>query len=152
MDIKVRKRSYDIDESVVIAFEKKHNLRIPDQYRQFLIQYNVASVEPFYFFIKHVNDIKPNDSTNDELGVFFGFAGADDPEWDLEWRMDIYVDSGRLSTDFLPIATDGAGNPICIGVADAVYGKIFIWWHEKENDLTCLADDFDSFLNSLRDD
>jgi cell wall assembly regulator SMI1 len=52
----------------------------------------------------------------------------------------------------LPIAADGAGNPICIGVADAIYGKIFIWWHEEENDLTCLADDFDSFLNSLRDD
>jgi hypothetical protein len=40
-------------------------------------------------------------------------------------------------------------NPIFIGVADHVYGKIFILDKRMNSPV---YDDFDSFLNSLRDE
>lgn len=150
MNIAVENWSYAIDESVVVDFEKRHGINIPDPYRQFLIDFNVAYVSPSYFFHKHVSQITSNDKSNEMLEIFRGFA--DDEVRCLDWYMDIYTYSDRISKVFLPIAAVAGGNVICIGIASHNYGKIFFWDHEYEyngDELFCLADDFNSFLNSL---
>ena len=150
MNISVENWSYPIDESIVIDFEKKHNINIPNPYRQFLIDFNVAYVKPRRFFNKHVSQIQSGDEPDEGLDLFRGFST--DEEWCLDWYMDIYIYSGRISKVFLPIAAAAGGNVICIGIAGNNHGKIFFWDHEDEYDgesLTCLADDLNSFLNSL---
>lgn len=152
MSLSIKNLSYAIDESIVVDFEKRHNINIPNPYRQFLIDFNVAYVMPCRFFQKNVNQIEANDEPDEILDIFRGFAIDKDEEWCLDWYMDIYTYSDRISKDFLPIAAAAGGNVICIGIANNNYGKIFFWDHEDEyngESLLCLADDFNSFLNSL---
>ncbi|WP_052339366.1 SMI1/KNR4 family protein [Gorillibacterium massiliense] len=58
---------------------------------------------------------------------FFGFDGSMD---DIGNKIKQYYD--RIPSSLIPIADDGKGNLICIGVKDGRNEKIYFWYHENE--------------------
>lgn len=149
MKVKIDKWGHEISDDVVQDFEVRHGIRLPETYRSFLLENNVCVTEPRGFFTRHVDTIASEDKPDDELGLLRGFSNERE-EWNLDWLYSIYVSPGRIAKEFLPIALDGAGNVICLGLSETKSGKIYFWFHEEEtNDPFLLADSLESFLNSF---
>jgi hypothetical protein len=149
MKITIEKWGHEISANEIMAFEFKYGIQIPEPYRSFLSKNNVCVTEPDGFFTKHVDKITQEDNPDDELGVFRGFSDKND-EWCLEWLYSIYVTSERISSEYLPITLDGAGNVICIGVSEGKKGKVYFCFNENTlKNPFCLADCFNDFLNSI---
>ena len=149
--MKLTNLSYELDEGEVSKFEEITGLSIPKEFRKFLLKNNVCFPQPNGFFIKHVNEIETDDKANDSLSCILGFAEKEDEENTLAWALKTY--KNRMPDWSLPIAFDYAGNVICLGVFGEKLGRVFFWGHESEGEdnLLCLADSFNSFLDSLSD-
>ena len=149
--MKFHSLSFSIDEKTVYDFETSNGLLLPKQYRDFLLKYNVTKPEPNGFCIAHVNEINNSTESDNVLAYFLGFACEERESRRLQWAVDIY--RGRIPDEYLPIGFDYFGNVVCLGLVGDKRGKVYFWDHEYEGDtdLTCLADDFDSFLMSFRE-
>ena len=128
-------------------FEHK-NIEIPDDYRNFLIQYNGGRPE---------NDcIDFKDSHQGTmLKSIFGFTK--DEYGSLEDANIMYKE--RIPKNTIVIADDAGGNRIIMSISGDDYGKIYFWDHNMEADdeeepdysnLTLVADSFDEFINNLK--
>ncbi len=131
-------------------FESGRGIRLPEDYRHFLLEYNGGQPDPAFFWIQ-----RPVDGSR--ILRFFGlFPGS------LPSSLNTYVgiQYPGLPENLLPIADDGTGNLICIGVAAPVYGAVFFLDHErvspKDPDafagITRLSDSFTGFMASLMED
>lgn len=152
MNIEIEKIAGDIDDRAIDEFEASCGLSLPSEYRSFLLKYNVGCPKKNGFFYKHVEKIKRGDEPDGSISYFYGLSGNE--TWRLQWAYEIYVKNSRIPKEYLPIATDPGGNNLCIGVGEGNYGKIYFWDHEKEvyedeDPFKLLANDFDSFINSL---
>ncbi|WP_338553176.1 SMI1/KNR4 family protein [Paenibacillus sp. KS-LC4] len=128
-------------------FQQKLNLRLPEQYKNFLLESNGGDPSPSMFKI----------SDEQGEGVLNIFYGIGDMYSNLEEYIDIY--EGRLPLGFIPIGNDPSGNVICLGLNEKYYSNIYFWDHEQESDnpddmsnMFFLANDLNEFLNSLYDD
>jgi hypothetical protein len=62
------------------------------------------------------------------LSVFFGFSSRE--AYNIEKRLDTY--SGRMPSNFLPIASDPGGNIVVMSVSGEDRGKIYYWNHDHQ--------------------
>lgn len=118
----------------IAALEERFSIRLPGQYRSFLLRYNGGDTPKTRFRISGVSS---------DLRGFFGFGSArlGFPESRLEsW----------LSEDLLPIARDSFGNDILIAVRGEGYGSVFFADHEKGGALTLLKKDLASFVRACK--
>jgi hypothetical protein len=137
-------------ENDIPRLESILNLRLPQDYRQFLLKYNggIPAQDTFVF---------PGTSEGSCVDVFYGI-GPDD-YYDLANMQRVL--EGRLPKHFLAVAGDPFGNKVCICVAGEHVGKIYYWDHEREADpsqgdtpdttenVILIADSFKEFLASL---
>ncbi len=131
-------------------FETRTRIRLPEDYRQFLLENNGGQPEPAFFWIK-----RPVDGSR--VHRFYGLF-----EGKLPPSLYAYAGADRrgVPAGLLPIGDDGVGNLICIGVAAPRYGGVFFldhdalsWRHPNANGaINRLADSFSSFLLSLMED
>ncbi|SDX96800.1 SMI1/KNR4 family protein [Thermoactinomyces sp. DSM 45892] len=136
-----------IDE--ITQFEKKNDLQLPDQYKDFLLRWNgVAYTEPNLFFI----------SKEQGPSVLNGLHGIGDMYDNLQDSLDIF-DDDRLPSGFISIGFDPAGNQIVLGTKVPYYDHIYFWDHEEEaedesdmSNMYFLANNIFDFLDSLYDD
>lgn len=137
-----------ISEQELANFEREYGIKLPQQYRQFLLDYNGGRPEHCDFNFKG--------STNgSQLLGFFGIGSR------IDVRKELRTYNGRLPAAWFPVASDAGGNLICICLSGPNYGKVFFWDHEMESDETqgltpetanntvLIADSFDEFLNSF---
>lgn len=127
-------------EEKVADFERKIEIQLPTDYREFLLTHNGGKPEPDSF------NIGNNDTSS--VRSFYGLHS--DPYSNLAEHLDIY--KGRISGNVIPITGDPCGNQVCLGVKGKHRGKVYFWDHELEgarHALTRIADDFNKFLNSL---
>ncbi len=131
-------------------FETRTRLHLPEDYRQFLLEYNGGEPEPAFFWIQRLVD-------GSRVHRFYGmFEGRLPPS--------LYAYAGPdrhgVPANLLPIGDDGVGNLICIGVAAPLYGAIFFldhdtfYWRHRDGHkgATKLSEAFSSFLYSLMED
>jgi hypothetical protein len=111
------------------AFEASSGLRLPLEYRKFLLRYNGARPGANIFMIPGGN----NSGVNDFL-----------PLKEIKEERD-YIDG--VACQFIPIADASCGNYVCMNLDKG--GEIFFWDHELPSSNPTLATDFDSFLNML---
>jgi hypothetical protein len=132
------------------SLDEKLGFKVPPSYSNFLLTNNNGGQpirNTFCQFDSHNNLIN-------EVGVNV-FLGIDD-----NLSCDLYhnsiILSDRIPADLLPIAHDGIGNVICIGVGEDNYENIFIWYdNETEgepsyDDVELLAKNFEEFISGLR--
>lgn len=121
--------------------ERNHNITLPKDYRDFLLEYNGGYPSPCIYNIS-------TEQGESILNIFYGIGGID---YDLEYNFDILDEI--LEIGFIPIADDPGGNQICIGINKEYYGQIFHWVHDEEHNemesMYFLSNNFNEFLESL---
>lgn len=136
-------------------FEKKINVKLPDDYKQHLLKNNGGRCEPSHF--DFIENGKPSGS-----GIEWFFALGDHKYNNLRRTCEIYkIEDKRMPDKMVPIADDGLGNSVCISCSEKDYGYVYFWDHENEVDylvaddndysnLYLIAKSFTEFINGLK--
>lgn len=113
------------DEATAVAAERRLGRRIPDAYREFLLQErNGGRLVPNVCVLPEARRVGVG--VTDFLGV-----GRPD-ETDLVRVAVQYRD--RVPDDMLPVAHAEGGNLVCLSLSDHDPGAVFFWDHEEEAD------------------
>ncbi len=136
-----------LDELRLLNFEKRMGARLPNDYRNFLIEHNGGKPVPSDFSV----------TTEQGSGLHHVLGLHDGPSYlSLEEHYEVLLD--RMPASIIPIADDSFGNAICIGIFRYEAGKIYFWDHELEGtedeqpyfgNITLIADSFTQFLDNL---
>ncbi|MFB1052218.1 SMI1/KNR4 family protein [Paraliobacillus sp. JSM ZJ581] len=128
-------------------FENENNIKLTEQYINFLLKWNGGKVIPNLFIISE-------DQGPSVLNVFYGIGDMYDNLTDFIEIMD-----ERLPVGFIPIGDDPSGNVICLGTKEPYYDKIYFWDHEQEpeapddmSNMFFLANGIYEFLGNLYED
>lgn len=135
-----------LGESQINELESLLGTALPDAYKEFLRRTGGACVSPVEldFF---AGDIVTCADT------FYG----DDPEGhdDLLEMRETY--KGHIPPELLPVAGDGMGGQICLGISGDGFGQVFFWDDKDEPDdgahswdnIYLVAEDFATFIEHL---
>ncbi|MBU3104326.1 SMI1/KNR4 family protein [Clostridium gasigenes] len=136
------KENEKINMKEIEEFELKHDVKLPNDYIDFLLKFNGG--------YPHESTFKISDEHGES--VVNKFYGIGDMKGNLDRVFEIL--DGELPEGFISIGDDPAGDEICIGINEKYYGKIYLWIHDMESDeelsnIFFLAESFDDFFNSL---
>ncbi|MFF2484326.1 SMI1/KNR4 family protein [Paenibacillus sp. NPDC058071] len=128
----------------VESFEMTNSIKLPNLYKDFLLEYNGGRVEPNVFRIS-------SDEGESALNVFYGIGNMNN---NLEKKIGFFEEI--LEIGFIPIARDSGGNQICLGIREEFYDQIFFWTQDEEYDeamdnMHYLAENIQEFIDSLYD-
>lgn len=136
------------DPARVAVLEAKLRTRLPDDYREFLLEHNGGRPKPAKFvFARRIGPY------TDSLVDWF-LALYDGEHSNLEtvcgWL------ANRIPDNLLPVAIDPFGNFVLLGLSGEHRGKVYFWDHEREparqpdwSNIDLVADSFDAFLRGL---
>jgi len=142
-----------ISEEEIIIFEQELEISLPKEYKKFLLQNNGGQPVHNVTFNLSKNGVKWEFPIN----IFFGIS-EEDTSYELSMTYAFF--SERIPHQLLPIADDGIGNKICIGIEEEYYNKIFLWKFDKESqedeeptfdNVEELAESFNEFLKYLKE-
>lgn len=134
-------------EAAVAALENSQQIKLPADYRKFLLEYNGGRPVPDSFYFKG----KTRGSSVD------WFLGTDESESN-SFTAYLKIYKNRIPRNFFPIASDPGDNLICISVRGSDQGSIYFWDYEGETEsngasdysnIIPIADSFEEFLNNL---
>ena len=111
--------------------EKKLGVKLPEEYRDFLIKCNGGYVGGRYWYTDEAADGKYI-----EVGVHHIGGFRDESYFSLESSLESYQhpEEPRIPKELLWIMDDPFGNATCIGLKGEYRGKIYFWDHENEPD------------------
>lgn len=125
-------------------FEAKYSLKLPDDYRTFLLDHNGGKP-------------KPNINKNPETDIQWIYGIHHAEYWaSLEEHIATY--ENRIPSKTVPIANDSLGNLFLLSLREETYGEIWFWDHENESDtsgkeyydnIEVSASSFKDFLTNL---
>lgn len=118
-------------ETLTAAFEKKHKLRLPDQYRRFLLKYNGGETPNTDFAIGEVSS---------DLRALYGLGGAD-PCYCFDKRRL----SGFLKDGMLPIGENAWGDTVSLKISGRDAGGVYFLYHDRPREFFLLTADFAAF-------
>jgi hypothetical protein len=138
-----------IHNNLINTLECFWDVKLPKSYKDFILSTNGGTPDKKIFFM----------SNGEEGSVksFFGIIA--DYSYGLLERIKMF--SERIPKNMLPIANDSGGNLILLSVRGADYGRLYFWDHNWEaeegkepaySNLTLVADSFNEFINSLKDE
>lgn len=136
-----------LDEQRLLTLEKKIGVSLPNDYREFLIQFNGGEPVPEGVWI--IEDVDGSC-----VHEFFGLH--DDPKL---LSLDCINNSEfGLPESLLPIAGDGLGDYVCLKVTGDDFGAIFFVDHEQHSyedresfeGIIRLKESFSEFISSLQ--
>ena len=146
-DFEYRGRS--LRKSELAALEKKLGLRLPDDYRTFLLTINGGRPRTHEVF-----DIGKKDSSL--INMLYS-AKRDDHQELTIYKQHLALE-GRIPKDLLPIGEDQGSSQICLGIGEKNHGQVFFWDMEDEREqptyknVRRIAGSFTEFLDSLYSD
>jgi SMI1 / KNR4 family (SUKH-1) len=147
MGVNLNERREPATQQAVEEAERLLEVKIPDEYRLFLLQESNGGRPEDCIFTR---DEWPQPGVDEFLGV--GLGG----DSDLVTIYERY--SGRMPSWCLPIADPAGGDWLCLSLREGDRGTVFFWFHEEEADegepaternLYRIADGFDDFLYGL---
>ncbi len=145
MEFRKRNEYGAIDEKHIVEFEKDNGVTLPNDYKEFLKEYNGG--EP-------VNKILPKPNTT----IQYVYGMVEEPSWASLFKA-IDTFQNRIPSWYVPIANDDGGNLIIMNLYEESRGVIAFWDHENEcegdadqyfENLTLVANSFTEFVNSLQ--
>lgn len=106
--------------------EEKYKILIPNEYKEFLLNYNEVFFENEVKF--KLIELSPW-ATLEGTQIFDGFYALNSQN-SISEQIDCYAN--RMPSSLIPIGECPGGNLICIGVKESAFGKIYFWDHENE--------------------
>lgn len=155
MAVEFRDCKVPLSEKALSKVEKRLKIKLPEEYRRFLLAHNGGRLTPSVFKFKGQSGAYADSCVDWFLAVYDGEYN------NFETYFERYkVERVRLPVELVPIAHDPGGNLICISLADFDRGSIYFWDHEHEHESTgksvsshtnvhLIADSIDEFLGSL---
>jgi hypothetical protein len=134
-------------EDLLLNFETQVGVNLPEDYRKFLLNYNGGRPIPDFFWIEDQKD-------GSCVYEFYGLYSEIGPySINYYYGNDLY----GIPSSMIPIADDGTGNNICMGVYSDNLGEIFFLDHELHPfhdansmiGISKIADSFTDFLRNL---
>jgi hypothetical protein len=134
------------------AWETNTGLKLPDDYRRFLLAWNGGTVSPFVFSHRHLEA-----APHEQQRILEVLSDWDDVLDDS--RLDDDPTIRAVPPQHLVIGTDPRDVCILLSLAPDTYGRIRTWyknydqaWGEPGNDQVGeVAESFSAFLDSLTD-
>ena len=133
--------SHPVKQEEILLFEKKYNVKLPNYFIDFLIQYKGGRTKEHIFFLN-----------SNEYGISsflpFSYNRNDCIEKIYDVTISKEVDGGLERADLIPFATDGGGNLYYLSIGkednDTVYYERL--WTGK---LRKLSNSFEEFIDGL---
>jgi hypothetical protein len=138
-----------LDEADISAFEQKIGFPLPDDYRQFLLEYNGAKANRQVFFVKDLDqDVM--------LDKFFGITNPKSRSLTLGYWLQEFGD--EIDAKSLFIGSDPGGR-FLVYVTTGKDRGVYYWDHDNffpqssdgEGNTYFIAESFTEFCNSLMD-
>jgi hypothetical protein len=107
----------------IARVERRRGIKLPDDYRLFLLRHNGGRPERDAFPI--VGDPLSDGGLLDWL-----YCIHDGDQYDLVENATLY--RGRMPPELLPIGEDPGSNQICLAVTGPSNGKVYFWDREEE--------------------
>lgn len=121
-------------EEKVIAIEKRYEITLPNQYRNFLHKYNGGYTPKTKFKVGKVSS---------DLRGFFGLG-------DINLSLDNVELGEWVEKNVFPVACDSFGNYIVIGLRNNDTGKIYFCDHENGNKAEYITENFKDFVGCCK--
>ena len=135
-----------LDEGRLISFEAILGYTLPADYRNYLLRFNGGMPDQTFFWIKEGTD-------GSSVHQFFGLHSLKSSS------LDMYIgdDHCGVPSGFIPIADDGVGNNVIIGLAGTNRGLIYFLDHEihpynqreSMEGIIQITDSFSNFIDLL---
>ncbi len=129
---------------LIEELEHKLGTRLPNEYRQDILEYNVYTPEPSTFTL-------PNSDVRLQLFSFLGITEViNDSIWHTKQML-----GDSLPQSLIPIASLMNGGFVCLGISDAERGKVFYFGDtegiqtprlENTENIVQIAENFDEFI------
>jgi len=141
-----------LSEAVLTEFENEYNLKLPEDYKSFLLKNNGGITEDDWAF--EFIETTGSKATSTVINYFYIlFSEETIRNTDLKVTLSSLIKSNSLAPGLLPIAFDVFGNTICIYAGDNGHGKICITNHELEDPetgymvMSKVAESFSEFID-----
>jgi hypothetical protein len=132
-----------VTEKRLADLERELGVKLPAQYRQFLLKFNGGMPSPDVVDIEGMND-SPTD-----VQEFFGIDASDESS-DLRWIKQEFSD--RVPDRMIPVACDSGNNLFCLSLSGADSGAIiYMDLRYAEPKQYIVAENFDLFLGKIRE-
>jgi hypothetical protein len=136
-----------IAEEELIVIETSLGSRFPEDYREFvecyggasfgeLVEFKLLKDEPVHWVESLLGVAIPRYETA-PLSHFYGSRAGNQS---LAKKIKIY--KGRMPDTLIPVADDGGGHQICLGISGNERGKIYYWDHYNEWDEQDYLEDY----------
>ncbi|XXT19203.1 SMI1/KNR4 family protein [Sorangium sp. So ce429] len=144
----IKNHGPSISDADISKLEQRLGAVLPEQYRQFLLEFNGGSPTP------DTVDVEGLLGTSTDVQIFFGIGRSVESS-DLDWNLTTLAE--RLEEGLLPIAADSGGNVFCLALRgrrrgnilycdlQSVFGDL-----EATPELFPVASNFDAFLTKIR--
>lgn len=126
-------------EEELVVIENGLGQRLPEDYREFVKTYGAADFnEPVEFRLMEDEPIHPVQSLLEipipryDRGPFSHFYGSNAGNQSLANCIEAL--KGRMPDTMIPIADDGGGHQICLGIKGKEQGKVYYWDHHNDPD------------------
>jgi SMI1 / KNR4 family (SUKH-1) len=135
----------EVSSEVIDEFEREIGFTLPEDYREFLSRYGLSAQRGYPTW----PDIRRPGEPGGGVDWWYGLNPTESRDLLRNWK----GFRGRIPSHLLPIA-ESPGGQICLCLAGEKRGKLF-WWDRSEphaelgQNLTLIAHDFDTFINSL---
>lgn len=146
MTVTIKKSTIILHELTLLNFEMKLGQKLPDDYRNFLLEYNGGDPEPNMVGI-------PETRKQCSVACIFGLYNFK-KDHDLAAKRKRLAN--RLPEKVIPIAEADGDNFICLSLDSPDFGAVYLWDHELATDppsrenLFELAPAFTDFLAVLQ--
>jgi hypothetical protein len=117
--IVIDKRNIKINMKIIETFEKEIGSKLPQEYCEFLLEYNGGIPE---------RNIYENQDVSISVQTFYGL-GLNSID-DIRHKIDVL--QYRIPRECVPIAEIEGGDVLCIALSQKKYGEILLWQHEEE--------------------
>ncbi len=142
--IKFNKKFGKATEAGIDSFQEKFNIRMPRDYKQFLLNINGGAPDKYWV---------PFEDDGDYISHFYGIHDGDN--WlKLEHAVKDFAEAEPIR--FIPVAISNGGNYFIMRINGENRGKIYFWDHDEEDFepptfdfLIEISDTFNLFLDLI---
>jgi cell wall assembly regulator SMI1 len=153
MTMKIIDSGANLSENSISAFEKQFDIKLPPDYRAFMLKNNGGTPEGNWSFSFVETDMQGD--TDSIISFFEIIYEKETGDYDdLKAGFTALLESEQIPNTLMPIADDPFGNIIFIGVRGDEYGRVYFGNHELEDPetgfivMSVIADSFSEFIDN----